>query len=399
MKNYLSLVLIFVFSLSLSAQNYNPTIDSLINKVNEDSLVSFVRILSGEDSVYIDGVKSLIEQRVYNSNDLAANYLFETLTKYNLSPTLENYSTDGTNVISVKEGNKYPDEYFMICAHYDGVTYHAADDNASGSATVLEAARILADVDLPYSVIFALWDEEEIGLYGSKFYAQDAAMKQMDIRGVINIDMIGWDSDDDGRVEIHSKDVGNSQAIANVMVKVNDLYGMQLDPIIQIPGTGASDHSSFWNNGFGALLLIEGYWSGDFNPYYHQSTDRIEHFNVPYFHSAAQLAFGTFATLAYPNQFVGIGDFTAFEKGFEINCYPNPAKNKTTVNYSLPDKDFVNITLVNILGQRHVLVENKLTAKGEHNFEIETSYLTEGIYTILISTRNTQSNKSLVVIK
>ena len=305
MKNITLYVLLFAFSLSLSSQNYNPVIDSLINEVKQDSLVAYVRILSGEDSVIINGTKSLIEQRVYNTNDLAADYLVEKLTSFGLLPEKQEYDTDGTNIITIQEGLEKPDEYYMICAHYDGVTFHAADDNASGSATVLETARVLSGMEFPYSIIYALWDEEEIGLIGSRNYAQEAGGNELDIRGVINIDMIGWDGNDDGLVEIHTKDVGTSEFITDAIVEVNEDYDLFLDPVIQNPGTGASDHSSFWNNGYGAVLLIEGYFSGDFNPYYHSSDDRIDKFNIPYFHTAAQLAFGTITTLANGDLTVG----------------------------------------------------------------------------------------------
>jgi len=398
MKTNLFSILVVFFTVSLSAQNYRPVIDSLISEVNEDSLVSFVRILSGEDSVYINGTKSLIKQRVYNTNDLAADYITEKLESYNLTPYMQEYSTNGTNVIAVKEGSQNPQEYFMICAHYDAVTYYAADDNASGTATVLEAARILKDITTPYSVIFALWDEEEIGLLGSKYYAQDAMMNYMDIKGVINIDMIGWDGNDDGLVEIHSKNVGSSQAIASAMSNINSLYGLQLDPNIINPGATASDHSSFWNNGYGAVLLIEGYFDGDFNPYYHQATDRISEFNIPYFHAAARLAIGTFVNFALPNQVVGINDLVTEEKTAELQCYPNPATSETTLKFTLDKESTVSITLVNTLGQRTSVSKNERKTKGEHTFEISTSGLPEGLYTILLSAGSNQLTKNLVVI-
>ena len=303
MKISLFLFGIFAFNISLSAQHYNPVIDSLISEVNQDSLVSYVRILSGEDSVYINGTKSLIEQRVYNSNDLAADYVYEKLQSFNLDTYKEDYAENGTNVYAIKEGSKYPEEYYFICAHYDGVTYHCADDNASGTATVLEAARLMSVVDFEYSLVFALWDEEEIGLIGSREYANVANDEGMQIKGVVNIDMIGWDSDDDGLVEIHSNDFPESLDIVDMMIEVNEDYEIGLSPTVQNPGTGASDHSSFWNAGYGSVLLIEGYWSGDFNPYYHTADDRVALFNVPYFHLAASLAIGTTASFAIITDF------------------------------------------------------------------------------------------------
>jgi len=397
-KTSLFLFSIFAFSINLSAQHYNPIIDSLINEVNQDSLVSYVRILSGEDSAIINGTKSLIEQRIYNTNDLAADYLVEKLTSFGLSPEKQDYDENGTNIITIQEGLEKPDEYYMICAHYDGVTFHAADDNASGSATVLETARILSGLEFPYSIIYALWDEEEIGLIGSRNYAQDADGNELDIRGVINIDMIGYDGNDDGLVEIHTKDVGTSGFITDAMVEVNDDYNLFLDPVIENPGTSASDHSSFWNNGYGAVLLIEGYYSGDFNPYYHSSDDRIDKFNIPYFHTAAQLAFGTITTLANGDLTVGTEEFTVSVNQIEMICFPNPSKGKTTIKYYLPDDNLVSISIINTLGQRVVLCENGLISKGEHLFVFDTSDLTNGLYTILLNAGNTRLNNKLVVI-
>ncbi len=80
----------------------------------------------------------------------------------------------------------FPDEKYMICAHYDTVADHCADDNASGTAIVMEAARILHNYEFPYTIVYALWDQEEIGLIGSSYYAQQAASNNDQILGVLN---------------------------------------------------------------------------------------------------------------------------------------------------------------------------------------------------------------------
>ena len=55
-----------------------------------------------------------------------------------------------------------------------GTTAPGADDNASGTAAVIEAARIFTQYDSKYTIIYALWDEEEQGLIGSAYYAHQA---------------------------------------------------------------------------------------------------------------------------------------------------------------------------------------------------------------------------------
>ncbi len=67
-----------------------------------------------------------------------------------------------------------------------------ADDNASGTSAVLKVAQILSQTSTPYTIIYALWDEEEIGLFGSVHYARQAFQSGENNLGVINVDMIGW---------------------------------------------------------------------------------------------------------------------------------------------------------------------------------------------------------------
>jgi hypothetical protein len=275
----------------------DPIVADIINQTNLDSLVSFVRILSGEEAVWIGNSEVIIQNRGGSGGGLAADYLIQKLESYNLEVYDQVYSSTGRNVYAVQEGYLYPEKQFIICAHYDAVDVYCADDNASGVAAVIEAARILSKYNFKYTLIYALWDEEEAGLVGSNYYASQAASNQDQIQGVLNMDMLAWDGNDDNLLDIHSQNTGNSNNIANLMVFINWLYELQLNPVIYNPGTWQSDHSSFWNYGYGAVLLIEAYYGGDLNPYYHSVDDRVDKFNQPYFHNLCKLSMGTISTL------------------------------------------------------------------------------------------------------
>jgi Zn-dependent M28 family amino/carboxypeptidase len=203
-------------------------------------------------------------------------------------------------VYAIQRGNSYPDQKYIICAHYDNMPADSlapgADDNASGTAAVLEAARILSQFSSDYTIIYALWDEEEQGVIGSAGFAQWSRMNDESILGVINIDMIGWDSNNDGKFWINTVDTANSVAIANEAVKVNELYQVGLTPQVLNPGSG-SDNLPFWYFGYSAIGIEELYGS-DWNAFYHTPNDKLEHFNLPYFHNCAQIAIGTLASLA-----------------------------------------------------------------------------------------------------
>ncbi|MCW8823012.1 MAG: M28 family peptidase, partial [Ignavibacteriaceae bacterium] len=306
------LVLLLLAGAQSFLQAQSPVIQSIINQTNLDSLIYFVEELSGEVQTIIGGQPYTIVSRHKNqpSNDKAADYIKQKLNSYGLVTYDQWWSGTGRNVYGVQLGSMYPNKQYIICAHYDdmpsGSTAPGADDNGSGTAAVIEAARIFSQYDAKYTIIYALWDEEEQGLVGSAYYAQQAALAGDSIMGVINMDMIAYDSDNDNVGEIHVRNYGNSFALRDTMVEVNTTYNIGVTPSIQNNGTTASDQASFWNNGYGAILLIEEFYGGDFNAYYHTTSDLLIHYNQPYYHKMSRLTLATVATLAEITEIVPV---------------------------------------------------------------------------------------------
>lgn len=99
----------------------------------------------------------------------------------------------GVNVVGVREGATAPGERVLISAHYDHIAGCAgADDNASGTAGALEAARVLATATHDRTLVVAFWDEEERGLVGSEAYAARAAAAGEAIVANFVFEMIGY---------------------------------------------------------------------------------------------------------------------------------------------------------------------------------------------------------------
>jgi len=311
MKKFV-LASLFVLLICSSIFPQLPVVQSVINDTNIDSLVYRVRELSGDVPTIIGGSPYTIVSRNKNqpSNDMAANFIQEKLESYGLTVYNQWWSGTGRNVYGVQPGVLYPNQKYIICAHYDdmpsGTTAPGADDNASGTAAVLEAARIFTQYQSDYTIIYALWDEEEQGLVGSAYYAQQAFNAGDSIKGVVNMDMIAWDSNSDYVAEIHTRSVGNSVALATLMSSTNTLYSIGASLTTINPGTGASDQASFWQYGYGAILLIESYYGGDFNLYYHTTSDLITYFNQPYYLRLSQLSFATLATLVNLDEIVPV---------------------------------------------------------------------------------------------
>ena len=394
-------IIILFFSSSIIGQNRNPKIASILAEVSLDSLTSYVRILSGEETVVVNGQESSIINRVYNSlfNKAAADYLLQKLSSFGLETEELNFSSDGTNIIAIQQGILYPDQYYIICGHYDSVTDYCADDNASGSAAVIEVARVLSKFSLNYSVIYALWDEEEIGLNGSEAFAENAATMEMDIKGVINLDMIGYDSNDDGFVEIHTDNsVAGTEPLYEPIMIMDSVYQLGVSPQLFKNGTSASDHASFLREGYPAVLIIEGLRSGDFNPYYHSKEDRINKFNLNYFLNVTKLVFISLANFVLP--------VTTNLKPPQVvmnytlnNNYPNPFNPSTIITYSIPSTSNVVLKVYDLLGREVEVLVNKIQSPGHYEAHFEARDIPSGTYFYTLKAGDFSQTRKMLIVK
>ncbi len=289
MKSYYKLFLIILSILSsniFSQPAYSPKIDSVINLCTNPVLSKLNRELSGDTATIIGGVPYTIASRHNNSPDnlKAAQFILERFQDYGYTNArYMDYRSTGRNVLAVKTGTRYPNRQYIICAHYDdmpsGTLAPGADDNGSGTCTVIEAARLLAPFDFDYTIIFIAFDEEEQGLIGSHAYADTAYNKGDSILGVINLDMITWDGNNDWKFSIYSN--SNSVPFANYTKNVFNIYQPVVTASVIVQNMSGSDHYYFWQRGYKAFCGIED--NNDFNPYYHTVNDNFSHVVMPYF--------------------------------------------------------------------------------------------------------------------
>ncbi|HVP36899.1 MAG TPA: M20/M25/M40 family metallo-hydrolase [Terriglobales bacterium] len=208
------------------------------------------------------------------------------------------------NVVAKISGRLFPSMEYLITAHYDDYSQNhdfyapGADDNASGTVSVLEAASVMKDYQFVNTVKFVCVTAEEQGLIGSDKYASKARAQGEKIMGVLNFDMISYDGNHDGHIEVHTD--SNSLGLTNVLNNVIQDYGFGFVPrkVIINNGNDYSDHASFWTYDYKAILGIEDDY--DFNPSYHTTGDKISLFDTTYFRKFAQMGLATLATLAGP---------------------------------------------------------------------------------------------------
>ncbi len=291
-----------------SILSHGQNVQDIINQVDITRLTLTLNEFTGEQTTTVDGNTVTILNRQQANNDLAADYLVEQFEALdNLTITDQTFNTNGRNIIATQLGKTNPNDIYIVCAHYDTVDDYCADDNATGTAAVLEIARILSKQCLDNTIIYALWDEEEIGLRGSAFFADLAAANGDNILGVLNMDMMGYDGDNpgqpgDNQFDIDFRDIAGSIAMKNDIITVLNTYTFDLE-VVEVPnGTTASDHASFWfagtdpSDAFTAVLVGESWETNDETPFYHTSGDRFTTLDIPYYHEMVKLVTGYMVT-------------------------------------------------------------------------------------------------------
>ena len=409
MKKLLALlIIVFGIHAALAAQT-NSIAHSVMSQTNIDSLTNVVRILSGEAQVIINGTETKIYSRYAENpgNDLAANYLHAKLEEYGLEVTDQYFSITGRNVLGKQCGTVYPDKIFIISAHYDSMPNYSispgADDNASGCAAVIEAARIISECQTDYTIIYALFDNEESGMLGSMYYAAYAKTNNLDIMGVINLDMIGFGYDRDAVANIHTTIRQECMTMANKMVEINNTYGLNLALEIYNPGTERSDHWSFIQYGYPALLLIEDLEGGDLNGKYHSVDDKLQYFEIEYYHSMSRTAIGTLAELIINTTIADIGVAEPVLTKFSLmQNYPNPFNPSTTINYIVADGANVSIKLYDIPDNETTTLLDEYKTAGNYSITVDTGELgstSSGVYFYTMRAGNTAITKKMLFLK
>ena len=118
-KLFLRILLPLLLSSNLFPQS--PTVQQIIDSVNLDSLVYFVRELSGDVPTMINGTLQTILSRHKDQpgNELAENYIKQKLESYSLSTIIQSFSTSGKNILATQTGTEFQNRKYIICAHYD----------------------------------------------------------------------------------------------------------------------------------------------------------------------------------------------------------------------------------------------------------------------------------------
>lgn len=364
-------------------------VSELTQQMNQDSLLTYVKQLTGLLPIGNQTITSRLKGSA--GNTLAEQFIKDKFRSWGVPFDSISFSATGTNIIGRIEGRR-ADKILMLGAHFDAVGtnnpaffYPGADDNASGTAAVLEAARVCAGSQFPVTLCFALWDEEEQGLVGSGVSAPEYMGK---LAGYINMDMIAYDNNNDSSFDIHTKPAGYSELMASKVFNLISLYQVPLKPRLINPGDPNTDHGSFWNNNMTAIGINEEY-EGDFTPHWHKLTDSITYFNISYFVRMSRFAATAFLHLAMDTTpLVGLNEMAVSEAGLDV--YPNPAEHQIYVRVRADAKPR-SVCLLNMLG-----VQVATRWKEDTGVLELTGDVPAGIYTVEVEATGISGSRAII---
>lgn len=306
-KEILVLFLFYLFSLKMldvSTTCFGGYIDNdnfvELHRV-EENIKRHIKILSSDI-----GERNFIQ---YKNLEDAADYISKEFKNYGFGLQEQVYILEGRsfrNIIAVKEGKVEPSKIIIVCAHYDSCFGSpGADDNASALAGLLELARLLYNNNLNKTVQFIAFTNEEPPFFmtadmGSLRYAKEAKRKGLDIEAVICLESIGYYREEKGSqtypfgLGLFYPDRGNfisvvsnfssrpllKKVIKEFKSKSNFPLEYLVAPVFFAPAISFSDHSSFWKQGYKAVMVTDTAFYR--NPFYHTQEDTYEKLNYGY---------------------------------------------------------------------------------------------------------------------
>jgi hypothetical protein len=224
-------------------------------------------------------------QNQINTSSNPGSFAFPANLQISLNVNIESTRATVNNVLAYLPGKT--GEYIIIGAHYDhlgrgyfdslapsqiGQIHPGADDNASGTAGVLELARLLAPMkgQLQRGILFASFAGEELGLLGSAEWVKEPTFPLAKAVAMINMDMIGRIQDD----KVYIGGTGTGATFKSLLEEEKNKSAFKIE--YSASGYAASDHTSFVAKKIPVLFFFSGLHAD-----YHKPSDTWEKINAP----------------------------------------------------------------------------------------------------------------------
>ncbi|MBK9548672.1 MAG: M20/M25/M40 family metallo-hydrolase [Gemmatimonadetes bacterium] len=231
-------------------------------------------------------------------NAKAIDYLLATYKSFGYDAQPQWFSPQGAlggktaNVLAVLKGTENPELVYVVSSHFDSrAEGPGADDNTSGTAALLEAARVMARHPQPATIVFASFTAEESGLLGSREYVRRAVADSLKLVGALNNDMLGWANDHhlDNTIRYSNPGIRDIQHAAaaqfSSMITYDALYYKSTD-------------AAAYYEAYGDIVGGIGSYPVLGNPHYHMPHDILEVENHQLIAEASKTTVATLMLLA-----------------------------------------------------------------------------------------------------
>jgi len=233
------------------------------------------------------------------------SFIEKELGSYGLSVESGYFSYRGKNFRNIvgRQSPQRGTSLIILGAHFDSVRgTPGADDNASGVAVLLEAARLLSRARLRSQVLFCAFNLEELNMIGSSYLAKKLKSAGAKVDAMISLEMVGYTDLNPGSQKYpfglkafypERGDfigvIGNWNSASLLRTVARQMRHVQGFPVetLSVPGNGGlipavrlSDHSPFWDAGYPALMITDTSFFR--NPHYHGPTDTLETLNLDF---------------------------------------------------------------------------------------------------------------------
>jgi len=284
-------------------------IKEIVPEVNRDRLREYLN--------HVEGLRHGWEN--YHALEERALFIEDTLRSFGLDVDRQEFHFHKRiyrNIIATHNGNDENSRTLLLGAHYDAAMGSpGADDNASGVAVILETACILSSYKFENTFQFVAFTLEEPQphtmhfLIGSNHFAEEARRLKKDYSGVLILESVGYADNAEGSqmvppfINVPVPGTGNFLGVIadrrskDMMDVFSDIAGHYVPelPVVAykvplsgriIPETRFSDHSSFWNEGYPAIMLTDTAMFR--NPHYHTHRDKADTLDFDFMTSVAK---------------------------------------------------------------------------------------------------------------
>lgn len=411
-KIIVTFLFVFILSGSLNSElhaksNIDSIITSVVSKVEPDSVRHIIQSLQNFQTRFL-----LANNRFQIADWLHDRFISLGFTDVERDSFMctTNYGGTATtlqiNIVATLPGTTRPDEIYIIGGHYDSFAYGSqmtnapgADDNASGTSAVLEFARVMMESGYqPEATIkFIAFAAEELMLFGDsgcEHYAQKAYDDGIDIKLMINCDMISYNT---LLLEQAKVSVNYYSGFTNLLNIAKDATN-QFSLITGITGSlnQYSDSYPFYEKGFPAIYFEEN----QFSPFYHTIDDKIENYDMDYCSEVIKSAGAMLLKYMDMNSPTSIQDEEFIIHNFILEQnYPNPFNPTTTISWQSPINGWQTVRVYDILGNVISTLVDEYKTAGRYVVRFDASQLSSGVYYYQIQSGEFISTKKMILLK